>query len=558
MSEHPNVTRQLMIDGFQEVDCGELLLCYRGLVYLPGHEAGEDSLRALADRLASEPLSRCGSDLKGVFGLVVINRADDSALVMGDQMGLYKFFYDEQTVSNSFKQLISKRGSAHCRVDDERLIEYMAHGSVYDRSTFVTEIHKIKGDELVSLTKSADGGWQIVRQAKQLTDGDHHASAEFKSYFSHLDQAVAKRRLSADITGGLDTRINLALLMTTKLDFELALSGRPGSVDLEIGQQVADVTGRSMFGTGHDIGHMQDALLTSFEHGDWQTDPLKFHRLSQLDHDRLGRGIDLICHGGGGELFKDFLWLQDFPLLGIKKPNFERFYALRVAPMSCRSIMSETGQKLLDDVRARTIASFKALGNFDNVTGYLTAVVKLRGVEFYGRTFSNHINLGLDVLAPLLDRDNVLAGIRLSVGERLMNAWHRKMIDGHAPKIAEIPSTEGYAPTYGRRFISEVPGYLWMQGRRVLRKSAQKLLGKSLFLEIGAAANDDKNLMVETRQTDAALNSVEIMRARGLFRPDITIDDMRDLHVGRAMALGLFLERLQALPADGIGQHEPA
>lgn len=507
-------------------------------------------MRALADCLATQPLSRCGSELKGVFGLVVIDKAEGSAQAMSDQSGLYKIFYDDATISSSFKRLAARRGSAHCSVDNERLIEFVAHGSVYDRRTFVAEVHKIKADEIVKLSKRPDGSWQTMRQAKQLVERELDASAEFERYFSYLDASLTNRALSADITGGLDTRINLAMLMGTSLDYELALSGRPGSVDLEIGKKVAAVTGKTMFETGHDLGGIADEIETCFEHGDWQSDPLRFHRLIQLDRDRLGRGIDLICHGGGGELFKDFLWLQDFPFLGFKSPNFERFYDLRVTPMNCRSLLSDEGTRLLDDVRTRTIDGFKALGVKDNVTGYLMAVIRYRGVEFYGRTFTNHINLGLDVLAPLLDRDNVMAGLRLGVTERLMNAWHRKMIDGHAPGIAVIESTEGYATTYGRRFWGEIPGYLGMQGKRILRKSAQKILGKNMFLEIGAVANDDKNLMAEARATDAALSSVAMMRQRGLFKPEIRIEHLRDLHVGRTMAAGMFLERLQSLPAQ--------
>ena len=551
MSEQANLASQLQIGGFHIVDCGELSCCFKGLVFLPGEAAGEPTMRALADRLATQPLSQCGAELKGTFGLVIIDRRDDSAQAMVDQSGLYKMFYDDAVISASFRQLVERRGSAHCSVDNERLIEFLAHGSVYERRTFVEEIFKIKSDEIIRLARRPDGSWQTMRQAKQRVEQDLDASAQFERYFSYLDVALRDRKLSADITGGLDTRINLAMLMTTQLNYELALSGRPGSVDLTIGQKVARETGREMFETGHVIGNIQDELLTCYEHGDWQTDPLRFHRLIQLDRDRLARGIDLIAHGGGGELFKDFLWLQDFPLLGIKKPNYERFYALRVTPVSCRAALSDEGSQLLSDVRNRTIEAFNSTGDVDNVTGYLMAVIKQRGVEFYGRTFSNHINLGLDVLAPLLDFDNVMAGVRLPVRARLMNAWHRKMIDGHAPRIAEIESTEGYAPTYGSRFLSQVPGYLAMQGRRILRKSSQKLLGKSLFLEIGAVANDDKSLMSETRQTDIALESVVMMRQRGLFKSDARIDNLADLHVGRTMAVGMFLDRLQALPAAG-------
>lgn len=550
MSQPTTLLQHLLLDGFHRLDCNNYSLYFKGLVFLPGLPAGEPSLKALVERMAQTPLKSLATQLRGVYGLIVVNQANQTAIAVNDNFGLYKLYYDDDTISGSFKEILQKRGRADCRIDDERLVEYLAHGSVYTERTFVDEIKKVRGNQLSVLDRGEDGLWRTRLEDKAGLAVEQDATSAIENYFHQLDTALSERHLSADITGGLDSRLNLALLMTTGLKFELALSGRDGSVDVEIGRQVANTAGYSMFTSGHDLSKIADALTDSFEHGDWQTDPLKFHRVIQFDRDRQSRGIDLICHGGGGELFKDFLWLQDFPFLGIKKPNYPRFYALRVAPMSCRSAMSPEGVQLMDDVRRRTLQSFEQLGSFDNVTGYLNAVIRLRAIEFYGRNFSNHINLGIDVVAPFLELDIALAGLDLSVSERLMNAWHRKLIDKHAPKIAALQSTEGYAPTSGLRFLREVPGYLAMQGRRVMRKSSQKLLGKSLFLEMGAAANDDTNLMSATRQTELAAESVAILRQRQLFDQDTRLDDLRDLHVGRSMALGMFLDRFQNLTAN--------
>ena len=42
----------------------------------------------------------------------------------------------------------------------------------------------------------------------------------------------------------------------------------------------------------------------------------------------------MISHGGGGELYRDHSFVQDFPLYGSRRVNLERYHDLRVAPVA--------------------------------------------------------------------------------------------------------------------------------------------------------------------------------------------------------------------------------
>jgi hypothetical protein len=254
-----------------------------------------------------------------------------------------------------------------------------------------------------------------------------------------------------------------------------------------------------------------------------------------------------MAHGGGGEFFRDHYVIQDFPFYGSSRVNLERFHDLRMTPVALpHEALSPGGAEMLRALRAEMIARCAALRAPTNHETYDRIYLELRSPEFYGQYFSNHINHGLDVVAPLLDLRIVLAAMRLSPWARFYHGWHRRMLTRHCPELAALPTADGYtASSDPRLMLTDLVAYGRTQLARAMRKTYQRVRGRSRFYTVGAFAADAPGYMARLRATAHFPVAIERLKAIGLLASDATGDSLRDVHVGRALTLGLFLGEVE-------------
>jgi hypothetical protein len=253
-----------------------------------------------------------------------------------------------------------------------------------------------------------------------------------------------------------------------------------------------------------------------------------------------------MSHGGGGAHFKDFFCFQDFPRYGSAKVNFGRYYDLRISPVRTPAgYFTARGARFAREVRARSLACFETYRAPTNNESYDRVGYFLRAPEFYGRYCSSYINLGLDVVTPFLEYCNALVGMRLSPWARFFNGWHRRVLTTHCPALAALPTTEGYtASTAPRHLLPDLVGYAGMQARRVAKKTSQRLVGKALFNKLGAATVNDPALLPRVRASSTFAEALERLKAVDILALRLTPAEVRDIHVGRVLTLGLFLGEL--------------
>jgi hypothetical protein len=247
-----------------------------------------------------------------------------------------------------------------------------------------------------------------------------------------------------------------------------------------------------------------------------------FHRMRQHCLARLARGVQVISHGAGGSYFKDFHSFQDFPRYGSPVVNFERFYDLRVAPVAVpHRYLSPEGAALLAEVRPRTLVQFAEFKAATNSESYDRVAYFVRASEVYGRTYSSHINLGLDVVAPLLDWRNARVAMKLSPWRRFFNGWHRQVLTAHCPKLAAVRTTDGCsASSELRQVLPDIGRYVSMKSRRAARKAGERL-GKPWFDTPGRAPVDEPGLMPAVRASGAFASALDALKEAGLFAPEL-------------------------------------
>ena len=518
---------------------------WKGHVFIPGKTAGHDSISHLIMQLeAGASLDGLMGELSGVFGLFVHDRAQGGWQIAIDNGGMYKVFWDERGCATSLLQLTRARGTRRDQLLPAALIEFLAHGAVYGPGTFVAGVRKLRWDELLELP--AVGGPPRLLP-KRLEEPSIDDGQSVVAHFAPLARSLAGLKVSADVTGGIDTRLITCLLYRAGADFEIAISGRADSADGQMSAHIAHLLERPFFITPHELSRLEEELPLVFRDGDGQIDCCPFHRLRQHCLARLARGVQVISHGAGGEHYKNFLSIQDFPRYGSPVTNFERFYAWRIAPVTVpRRYLSGEGAALLAEVRPRALAQFAELKAATNNESYDRVIYFLRSSEVYGRPLSSYINLGLDVVAPLLDWRNVRVAFKLSPWRRFFNGWHRQVLTAHCPRLAALRTTEGSSvSTELRHLLPDIAGYVGIHSRRAVKKTGQRLLGKALFDPLSRANVDAPGFVSAVRASGAFSLALDALKDAGLFAPELTPTDVRDVHVGRVLNLGLFLRHVE-------------
>jgi hypothetical protein len=517
---------------------------WKGHLYLPGRPAGSASVSALGAALETGDLAVHAPKLHGIYALLVHDSRRGGWQVAVDNGGMYKVFHDETKLATSFLGLLRARGATVSAALPERLVEYIAHGAVYGRGTVVAGIEKLRGDEVLELSPAS--GKRIRTKAPMTSMGS--ATDVVVRHFADLAPSLAGRRLSVDITGGFDTRLIACLLDQHHLEFELAISGRSEAEDVQIARRIATILKRPFWVTPHDVSRLDEELATLFRAGDGLIDLRRFHRDWQNASARLGRGVEVMSHGGGGAHFKDFFCYQDFPFYGSTNVNFERYYDLRIAPVGVPlSYFTHAAAELAEQVRTRTLESFAGYRALTNNESYDRVAYYLRAPEFYGQCFSNYINMGLDVVAPFLDYACAHAGMGSSPWARFFNGWHRRLTTRYCGELAALPTTEGYnASSSLRDLVPNFVGFAGTQLRRGAKKASQRVLGRALFLDMGAATVDVEGFPDLLRGTGTFARALDRLKARGILAPELVPEQVRDIHVGRVLTAGMLLDYLES------------
>jgi hypothetical protein len=414
---------------------------------------------------------------------------------------------------------------------------------VFGPDTMIHGVRKLRHDEVLEYT-GGSAEWTSSRKDLSFPETDNTGTVI--DHFHHLSDSFRDLSLSADLTGGFDTRLIVCMLYGEGLPFELAVSGSPSSHDVRIAQQLASLLGRPLEITPHDVSQLEDELPEAFVDADGSTDLRRFHRDRQYGASRVARGIQAIAHGGGGAHFKDFFSYQDFPRYGSRKVNFERYYDLRIALVRIPAEqLPPPARTLQARIRERSIERFAQHRAPTNNESYDRATFFVRDPEGYGRTAADYINMGIDVAMPYLDYRNIQVSLRLPPWLRFMNGWHRQLITSRSSAMAVLPTSEGYtASSEPRHLVRNLAGFGGVTARRVGRKLSQRLLGKAMFLRLGAFEADADGFMDMLRATDSFTGALAALKRLGLLSPAVTPAEVRDIHVGRILTAGMLARRL--------------
>lgn len=525
----------------------EIALHWFGHFFWPDTPSGEAAAARLAAELRRRPLAEVAAELRGIFGLFVHDRGTGRWCVVTDNAGLFRVYYDDRRISTSFLSLLRARGVGTADLAAERMIEYLVQGNVLGRETVAREVFKLRADEVLE-TSGGTGAGSAVRVVAKILPSVAAEDADVSAYYDALAAQSRSLPVSIDTTGGLDSRLNVALMAARGARFEMALASRDGTADVRIAKQVADRLGRPLFRTGHRLERLDEELRAAFLLGDGQANVRGLHRDLQLARDRIGRGVGLVLHGGGGEHYRDYFYAHDFPRYGSRRVDFARYYHMRLAPTRFPpEQLAEVWRGVPEELPARAVAAMEPWRRPTNSESYNRVAHRLRAPEFFGPLFSTYIRLGLGVAAPLLDRRLVEIGFAQPPWQAFFALWHRRLITAHAPELASLPTAEGFTVSASPAAIArDLPKIATFMGRRTIRKVGERLLGKPLAHRVGALAAEPPEFVPLLRHSATMRTALQALQRIGLLTPELGTEALRPVHLGRVLTLGLLAEHLES------------
>jgi hypothetical protein len=454
-----------------------------------------------------------------------------------DNSGLHHAFYSDLGAASSFLQLVRQENLRVSDLDPEAIVEFLHFGCIYSGKTLFPQIRKI--GPTVILRVPALGRVQLLpKPVRDIGEAPEHS---LEGLLQSFIASVATEKVSLDLTGGIDSRLLAVILSYFGMPFELAASGINGNCDLVIAEQVASVLGREFHVTQHNPEstdweqrfHICDGLF----------DLAKSDRPLQLQEERAARGVTLAMSGAGGEMFKDFWWLQDFPFYASSKPRLKRLYELRLAAIEPRhSYLAPPYRAISEHYRQRLLCTLSEYTVRGNTQTYDRIYYDFKMREFAGRFLTNSLYF-LDACAPYLDRDVVTVGYGLPRVQRFFNGFHRRLLTRLNREAACIPTSEGgmSASSKAADVSADLLKYVTNRAQRIAKKASQKFLGKTFSRE----SVDHPALHRSLHQLAATRRSLERLKDHGILNSSLQLGEIESGYLGTILALDMMLQKLE-------------
>ncbi len=511
---------------------------FKGLIFTSGKKCGPESIDFIVNTLLEKENPNF-NDIFGNYFICVVDRENHSQHIFIDNSGIFKAYKYKNCISTSFLELVDFFQEITLdKLKPSSIVEFFQFGFPYFENTLIEDIKRIGGNELYAFQ---DG--RLMVKSKNIREISNPGEITMKDFFADLSYAVQDKMMSLDLTGGFDSRLILSFFVKERASFEIAISGKANHTDVLIPRIIAKKINRNFFPAYHETNKLSAAELKDiFNSTDSQIDIIEYHRNHQLNYNRLSRNIDLQISGVGGELYKDFWWLQDFPFYKRKKTNLEKLYKYRIQSISFpHEIIGNRLKSYSLNLKQNTLQKLKFYVQKINTQSYDNIYYQYKMKTNAGVYISCANNYFLSY-APLLEPELVRIGYGLKRSQRFFNRFHRKMITQNCPEISTVRTTEGVTSSSSPFFlITDIIFYIIDKSKRALKQILRKILNKTYFQD--SATN--QNIYSLGKASEVFEKYVELLKSMDYLNSEIELAQIPDKMVGKILTLGLLIERLQ-------------
>jgi hypothetical protein len=529
---------QLRGNADQCMSSNSYSIYWRGFVYLDGVPAGAPSMVKFTDDLSLASIAQQSARLKGVYFVVVHDHRSGDCYAFVDGSGLFHAFYSDRFAGTSFLELVEAEQLCFADVDPEALVEFFHFGNVYSGKTLFSRIRKVSPEHIVRISPNGHSSL-LGRAVRDLAA----PVVSFEESIKHFAAAASGQRISLDLTGGVDSRLLVVMLHHLGLRFEVAICGFQTDADVLIARQVADALGLELHVTERSMESVDWRGI--FAECDGLSDVVRAASQSQMRSERLQRGISLVVSGVGGELLKDFWWLQDLPLYARSKSDVAKLYGFRIAPMALQhSFLSEQYRATSLSYSERTLSKLSEYVVPGNTQTYDQIYYSYKMRECAGRAITNNLH-EMVCYAPYLERDVVAFGYQLPRGRRFFNNFHRQTITRLNRNVARIPTTEGgiSVSAESSAICRDVARYVSDKLSRLTNKLAQRAFNRA-----HRQGNfDGADIAAAVREVSLRRRTLDRLQDAGIVDSNLRLDQVNTDYLGRMLSLDMLVEKLESI-----------
>lgn len=516
----------------------DYFICWKGTVFIEGKPCGVDSIKEFSKEVRSLGLQKACYILKGCYFIVIKDKRRNTFYSFIDNSGLFQAFHSDKAICTSFLELVKWEGLSKVNLNKEAVVEFIHFGNIFFNKTFFDLIKKIPRQSILSFSQEG----KICFSEKLIPDLDEkNDKFSFLDFFEGFVSSIKDEKVSIDLTGGIDSRLLAVLLDYFGLEFETAVVGIRGNQDIEIAKEVASILKHDIYITYHSIDELEEDLYQLFVMTEGLCNILKCHTQLQDNRYRLERDVSLKLSGAGGELYKDFWWLQDFPFYKKKRANLERLFDLRIAPIPFKHFyLSDDYIEISINLRQKVLKELSKYIRDTNTKTYDNIYFNYKMSETGGRFLTNNFYSGLKGYAPLLELDLVRYGFNLPRRERFFNNFHRKIITSINPGVAKIQTTGSGMSVSSKSLdiIQDIGKYLVNISIRLTKKVAQKYIKRTYFQE----SPIHLDLYSKLRKLSIAKDSIDLLKDEGIINKKIDIDDIDNNYIGSFISLAFLMK----------------
>lgn len=459
------------------------------------------AIEALANDLKDYSIDSLVSNLDGPFFLVVRSPKEGIKMVT-DHAGIiqiYKYFNGDNLFLSTSALSLSR--SFPVTPDNESIIQFLRNASICDSKTIYQEIEILEPATIYNielepkLTFVAEKKyWRSPIQIDERITFTE-ASARLQDSLLETMKLLSGLNLTCDLTAGFDSRLIISTLLNVNSH------GKNGLHAFVFGPQSSkevDIVKNMCIKFDLNYNHLQlpadwseifiDYVFKSLNLTDGEESAFFYAPILYV-HEFKSRNFSLGLNGLGGELYRDFWWLQE--LVRKKKPaDLERLIKSRVLQYEFDfSIFSDEWKKKM--LKVDTIFKEKYENSIDDMDFSRTFnTLQIDNLYFRqkirkwaGRTICSS-NQMIQTVAPLTFKRNLEVGMTLPPKYKGFGRIVKAVIENINPLMAKQKMLNG-APCQNisinnfHQFAPFVPDYV----KRGARKFSQKYFNRTILLD---------------------------------------------------------------------------
>lgn len=453
---------------------------------------------ALQAMLRDLPLPRPDRDrLGGQF--VALVRRGGRIFLLGDYFAAFQLFHDAGMRLFSTSLLAAANALPRLSFDRQGVYEFAFNVVPVGDDTVFAELKTLGPDRVVELTETGTVPHQVDKPLPAAMDGLPLAQ-RIEAHRARLDAAVGPYlerfgdNVRCPLSGGLDSRLLLALLRARGCRPNVYVYGPPDSADVRVSREVGATLGFEVDWMDKEAWRTvePDAFAEQVERNFEQYDGLpNFGELFENGGNAAARdarhaGGALAASGGCGEIYRNFFFLPD---RAFSAETVARTFFARYASGDLTAAFDE--QAFLGRLAGKIAAAVGVPDPRARLPRPLVEQVypRLRCRALFGREISLEARYGA-YLMPFLDHRVVAEALKLPLRLKNAGSFEAALLAAIDPELARLPSA------YGHDF-ARPPGLRHRFGEWATRIRPIRLRQKSYALQrrLGPVADEHGGLL---------------------------------------------------------------